>query len=200
MGSHRVGHDWSDLAGAAAFSPKFSLNIWKFLVHILLKPHLENFEHYFASMWDECNCVIVWTFFGIAFLWDWNENWASSASWWWTGKPGVLQFMGSKWVVHDWATELNWFSPRARHPGVKWALGNITMNKASGSDRIPAKLFKILKDEAVKVLHSICQQIWKTQQWHRTGQGQFSFQSQNTEMPKNVQATIQLCLFHMLAR
>ena len=48
---------------------------------------------------------------------------------------------------------------------VKWALGNITINKASGSDGIPAELFQILKDDAVRVLHSICQQIWKTQQW-----------------------------------
>ena len=48
---------------------------------------------------------------------------------------------------------------------VKWALGNITMDKASGGDRIPSKLFQILKDDAVKVLHSLCQQIWKTQQW-----------------------------------
>ena len=48
---------------------------------------------------------------------------------------------------------------------VRWALGNITTNKASGSDRIPVELFQILKDDAVKVLHSICQQIWKTQQW-----------------------------------
>ena len=48
---------------------------------------------------------------------------------------------------------------------VKWALGSITMNKASGGDGIPAELFQILKDDAVKVLHSICEQIWKTQQW-----------------------------------
>ena len=48
---------------------------------------------------------------------------------------------------------------------VKWALGSITTNKASGGDRIPVELFQILKDDAVKVLHSICQQIWKTQQW-----------------------------------
>ena len=48
---------------------------------------------------------------------------------------------------------------------VKWALGSITTNKASGGDRIPAELFQIIKDDAVKVLHSICQQIWKTQQW-----------------------------------
>ena len=51
---------------------KSSLNIWKFSVHELLKPHLENFEHYFTSVWDECNCAVVWAFFGIAFLWDWN--------------------------------------------------------------------------------------------------------------------------------
>ena len=54
---------------------KSSLNIWKFMVHVLLKPSLDNFEQYFAGMWDECICVVVWTFFGIAFLWDWDENW-----------------------------------------------------------------------------------------------------------------------------
>ena len=53
-------------SGFSAFS-KSSLNIWKFSVHVLLKPSLENFEHYFAGMWDEGNCVVVWTFFGIAF-------------------------------------------------------------------------------------------------------------------------------------
>ena len=57
------------ISGSSAFS-KLSSNIWKFLFHILLKPGLENFEHYIASMWDECNCVVVWTFFGIAFLWN----------------------------------------------------------------------------------------------------------------------------------
>ena len=57
------------ISGSSAFS-KSSLNIWKFMVHVLLKPGLENFEHYFASVWDECNCAVVWTFFGIAFLWD----------------------------------------------------------------------------------------------------------------------------------
>ena len=62
------------ITGSSAFS-KSSLNIWMFMVHILLKPGLENFEHYFTSVWDECNCVIVWALFGIAFLWDWNENW-----------------------------------------------------------------------------------------------------------------------------
>ena len=68
------------ISGSSAFS-KTSLNIGKFLVHILLKTILENFEHYFASMWDEGNCVVVWTFFGIAFHWDWNENWPFLGLW-----------------------------------------------------------------------------------------------------------------------
>ena len=55
------------ISSSSAFS-KSSLNIWKFSVQVLLMPGLENFEHYFASVWDECNCVVVWTFFGIAFL------------------------------------------------------------------------------------------------------------------------------------
>jgi len=71
-------HDPADVGNlifvSSAFS-KTSLNIWKFMVHVLLKPGLENFEHYFTSVWDECNCAVVWAFFGIAFLWDWNENW-----------------------------------------------------------------------------------------------------------------------------
>ena len=53
---------------------KSSLNIWKFSVHVLLKPGLENFEHYFVSIWDEHSCVVAWAFFGIAFLWDWNKK------------------------------------------------------------------------------------------------------------------------------
>ena len=65
------------ISGSSAFS-KSSLNIWNFSIHILLKPGLENFEHYFTSVWDECNCMVVWAFFGIAFLWDWNENTFSS--------------------------------------------------------------------------------------------------------------------------
>ena len=68
------------ISGSYAFS-KSSLNIWKFTVHVLLKPGLKNFEHYFASVWDECNCMVVWTFSGIAFLWDWNENWPFPVLW-----------------------------------------------------------------------------------------------------------------------
>ena len=68
------------ISGSSAFS-ETSLNIWKFMVHILLKPDLENFEYYFSSVWDECNCAVVWAFFGIAFLWDWNENWPFPVPW-----------------------------------------------------------------------------------------------------------------------
>ena len=75
---------------------------------------------------------------------------------------------------------------------VKWALRSITMNKASGGDGIPIELFQILKDDAGKVLHSICQQIWKTQQWPQDWKSQFSFQSRRKAMPKNAQTTTQL--------
>ena len=75
---------------------------------------------------------------------------------------------------------------------VKWALGSITMNKASGGDGIPAELFHILKGDAVIMLHSICQQIWKTRSGQKTGKGQFLFQSQRKAMPKNAQTTAQL--------
>ena len=73
---------------------------------------------------------------------------------------------------------------------VKWALESTVMNKASLGDGIPVELFQILKDDAVKVLQSVCQQIWKTQQWPQ--KGQFSFQSQRKAMPKNAQTTAQL--------
>ena len=82
---------------------------------------------------------------------------------------------------------------------VKWDL-SIIMNKASRGDGIPVKLFQILKDDAGKVLHSICQQIWKLSRGHRTGKGQFSFQSQRKEMSKNVQTTTQFHSSHMLAK
>ena len=81
----------------SAFS-KSRLNIWKFLVHVLLKPSLENFEHYFASMWDECNCVVLWTFFNIPFLWDCSENWP-------------LSFCGHCWVFKIcWHIECSTFT------------------------------------------------------------------------------------------
>ena len=94
-------------SGSSAFS-KSSLNIWKFTVHVLLKPGLENFEHYFASMWDEYNCVVVWAFFGIAFLWDWNENWP-------------FQSCG-----HCWVFQISWHIEYSTFTASSFRIGNIS--------------------------------------------------------------------------
>ena len=99
------------ISGSSAFS-KSSLNIWKFTVYVLLKPGLENFEHYFTSVWDECNCAVVWAFFGVAFLWDWNENWPFPVLWPLLSFPNLLTY----WVQHFYSIifqdlkELNWNS------------------------------------------------------------------------------------------
>ena len=70
-----------NLVSASSALSKPSLYIWRFLVHVLLKPSLKDFEHYLAKMWNECNCGVVWTFFGIAILWDWNGNWPFLVQW-----------------------------------------------------------------------------------------------------------------------
>ena len=83
---------------------------------------------------------------------------------------------------------------------VKWALESVTTNNASGGDGIPVELFQILKDDAVKVLHSMCHQFGKLSSGHRTGKGQFSFQSLRKAMPKNAQTTAQLHSSHRLVK
>ena len=85
------------ISGSSTFS-KSSLNIWKFMVHILLKPGLENFEHYLARVWDACNSAVVWTFFGIALLWDWI-------------KTDLFQSCGHCWVFQIcWNIECSTFT------------------------------------------------------------------------------------------
>ena len=88
-------HDPADvgnlISGSSAFS-KTSLNIWKFTVHVLLKSGLENFENYFTSVWNECNFTVVWAFFGIAFLRDWNENWPFAVLWPLLSFPNLLVY------------------------------------------------------------------------------------------------------------
>ena len=83
------------ISGSSAFS-KTSLNIWKFSVHVLLKPGLENFEHYFSTVWDECNCAVVWAFSGIAFLRDWKEKWCFPVLGSLLSFPNLLAY----WVQH----------------------------------------------------------------------------------------------------
>ena len=83
---------------------------------------------------------------------------------------------------------------------VKWALESITTNKASGGDGIPVELLQILKDDSMKVLHSICQQIWKTQQWPRDWKRSVFIPSQRKAMPKNAQTIAQLHSSHTLVK
>ena len=81
------------ISGSSAFF-KPSLYIWKFSVHVLLKPGLKDFEHYLASMWNVCCGVVVWTFFGIALFWDWNENGHFLVLWPLLGFPNLLAYWG----------------------------------------------------------------------------------------------------------
>ena len=84
------------ISGSSAFS-KFSLYIWNFLVQVLLKPGLKDFEDYLACKWDECNCVVVWTLFGIALLLDLNESWLFPVLWPLLSFPNLLAY----WLMKE---------------------------------------------------------------------------------------------------
>ena len=88
--------DIGNLISASSAFSKSSLYIWKSSVHVLLKPSLKDFEHYLASMWNEYNCAVVWTFFGIDFLWDWNENWPFPVLWPLLSFPNLVMKAKSK--------------------------------------------------------------------------------------------------------
>ena len=88
--------DVGNLTSSSSVFSKSRFYIWKFSVHVLLKPSLENFEHDLTSMWNECNCVVAWTFFGIALLWDWNESWPFTVLWPLLSFPYLLTY----WVQH----------------------------------------------------------------------------------------------------
>ena len=83
------------ISGSSALS-KPNLYIWKFSIHVLLKPNLKDFEHFLSNMWNEYNYVVVWTFFGTALLWDWNENWPFPDLWPLPSFPSLL----TCWVQH----------------------------------------------------------------------------------------------------
>ena len=126
------------ISGSSAFS-KNSLNIWNFMVHILLKPGLENFEYYFTSVWDECNCVVVWAFFGITFLWDWNENWLSCG--------------------HCWVFQICW---RIECSSFRVSSFKI-WNSSTGIPSLPLALFVVMLPKAHLTSHSrmsCCRWVW----------------------------------------
>ena len=101
---------------------------------------------------------------------------------------------------HDGVVTHTHLEPDILECEVKWALGITTTNKASGDDGIPVQLFQILKDDTVKVLTQYASKFGKLRSGHRTGKGQFSFQSPKKAMPKNTQTTTQLHSSHMLVK
>ena len=123
------------ISGSSVFS-KFSLYIWKFLVHAVLKPDLENFEHYFASVWDECNCVVVWTFSSIAFLWYWNEKWPFPA------------------CDHCWVFQLCWHIECSTLTASSFRI----WNSLTGIPSPPLTLFVVMLLKAHLALHSVGRQ------------------------------------------
>ena len=120
----------SSLSGSFAFS-KSSLNNSK-IFHILLKPGLENFDHYFASMWDECNCEIVWTFFSIASLWDWNENWSFPV------------------CGHCWVFQICWHIECSTFTASSFSI----WNSSAGIPSPPLALFVVMLPKVHLTLHS----------------------------------------------
>ena len=117
------------ISGSSALS-KSSLNIWKFTVHVLLKPGLENFEHYLTSVWDECNCTVVWAFFGNAFLWDWTD---------------LFQSCGHCWVFQIcWHIECSTFTASSFR----------IWNSSTGIPSPPPALFVVMLSKAHLTSHS----------------------------------------------
>ena len=119
------------ISGSSVFS-KSSLNIWKFMVHILLKPGLENFEHYLARVWDACNSAVVWTFFGIALLWDWI-------------KTDLFESCGHCWVFQIcWNIECSTFTASSFR----------IWNSSTGIPLPPLALFVVMFPKAHLTSHS----------------------------------------------
>ena len=118
---------------------KSGLNIWKFIVHVLLKPDLENFKHYFASMWDECNCVVVWAFFGIDFLGIGMKTY-------------LFQSCGHCWVFQmGWHTECSTFTASSFR----------IWNSSTGILPPPLALFIVMLSKAHLTSHSrMCSSRW----------------------------------------
>ena len=126
-----IQHVGNLISGSSAFS-KYNLYIWKSSIHVLLKPCLKDFEHYFASMWNEHNFVVFWTFLDIAFLWDWNENW-------------LFQSCGHCWVFQIcWHIECSTFT----------ASSSRIWNSSTGIASPPLALLVVMLPKAHLTPHS----------------------------------------------
>ena len=131
--------------------------------------------------------LTIWSLVPLPFL---NPTLTSGISWFaycWQLAWRILSFTLLVCEMSATVQRATHLEPDILECEVKWVLGSITTNKFSGGDGIPVEIFQILKDDAVKVLHSICQQIWKTQQWLQDWRGQFSFQSERKAVPKMFQ-------------
>ena len=163
-------------SGSSAFS-KTSLNIREFIVHVLLKSGLENFEHYFTSIWDECNCVVVWAFFCISFLWDWNENWPFPVNWMETVvwlERAVLD-LSWLWGYRRCVCPL---IPSCNTYHLTWVFLTLDLGVSLHGCSMLSKCYT-----------QYASKFGKLSSGHRTGKGQFLFQSQRKAMPKNAQTT-----------
>ena len=150
------------ISGSSAFS-KSILNIWKFTVHVLLKSGLEDFEHYFASVWYECNCEVVWTFFGIAFLWNWSENWPFPVLRPLLSFPNLLAHWGSTFIASSFRI---------------W-------NSSTGIPSPPLALFVVMLSKAHLTSHSrmsvsrwVITPLWLSGSWR-------SFLCSSSEIPED---------------
>jgi len=147
------------ISGSSDFS-KTSLNIRKFTVHVLLKPGLENFEHYFTIMWDECSCAVVWAFFAIAknenwpFHLDSNESWIQSS--WIRMKTDLFQSCGHCWVFQIcWHVECSTFTASSFR----------IWNSSAGIPSPPLALFVVMLPKVHLTLHDVCRPLWLSGSW-----------------------------------
>ena len=170
------------ISGSSAFS-KSRLSSWKFTVHVLLKSDLKNFEHYFASVWDECDCVVVWALFGIAFLWGWSENWPFPDLWpllsfqfcWNTVCSTLTASSFRIWIAHLEFRHLHylcsyWYFVRptwtlhSRVSGSRWVIASLWL---SGSWRsfLYSSLYSVMSSVQFSIVQSLsCVQLSATPQ------------------------------------
>ena len=136
--------DVANLISGSSASSESSLYIWKFSIHVLLMSNLKDFEYNLAGMWNECNCMVVWTFFGIVFLWDWNENWSTD----------LFQSCGYCWVF-----QICWYNECSTLTASSFRV----LNSSAGIPSPPLALFVAMVSKAHLISHSrISDSRWVT--------------------------------------